>query len=234
MGNNMNIDYNFDADTYDKLYQRFISDSKTTRLAEAADFKGKPVIDLCAGSGRLSRKLIELGAKSVVAVDTNPHVLDLAGVLDFRILPYNTTVEDFAQGVSTSPMMLREAIRGDVIYCQQAINYWFSWGTVSNLANNCLTPDGEFCFNTFNRKPSYKPQTKVYGYDKYCETWYLVKERNHEMVYHLQCCEGIAPHFTKFRWIEEKEFNDVLQGIFKNVYEIRDGDTSIWLAKGVK
>ena len=50
----------------------------THTLFETIDPAGKTVIDLCCGDGRLSWKLLEMGAKSVVGVDISSEMLKRA------------------------------------------------------------------------------------------------------------------------------------------------------------
>lgn len=226
----MTEEYTFDTDTYNKLYRRFISDSKTENLVKMGHFKGKVVMDICAGNGRLSEKVMDLGAKNVIPIDINKNVLATGRgkPYQFMIWPLNMSVEQVAfEGVWFAERIV------SVMYCQQAVNYWFNQNTLKKLVERYGMHDLEFCFNTFNKKPSSAPQSKSYEIDgvKYLETWYVVPENGTEMVYHLQCCEGMKPHLTKFRWIDEKEYRDALSMSFKEVHEIREGDTSIWVAR---
>lgn len=233
----MNIDYNFTKEEYEKLYKRFISDERTECLVKAADCKDKIVLDICAGGGRLTQKALDCGAKSVVAIDIDPHVEKLSNA-DKHILGLNISVEDMA----TMPIFRPELYsvfaqeRIQVMYCQQAINYWLNFYTLARLVKAFGTKDLQFCFNTFNTKPSYKPQSKSYTIDgvNYVETWQLVRYALIDHVYHIQACEWMEPHLTKFRWIDMEVYINTLKLIFNEVNEIVDGGSTIWVAKGVK
>lgn len=229
--------YNFTAKEYDKLYKRFISDARTEELVRAVECKNKNVLDLCAGSGRLSRKAIDLGACHVVALDTNPNVIDNSFLgIGQAITPVVMSVEDLG---FESHFRHISNINGEpsVIYCQQAVNYWFSCGTLNAILRQFKNRQVSLAFNTFNKKPETIPSLKIYDIDglRYVETWNLTKDSlGYEYVNHAQFCEGMEPHLTQFRWIDEKEYFYTLSSLFEDVKKIDKGNSTIWVASVIK
>lgn len=230
----MSTEYKFTAEEYDKLYRRFISDARTTDLVKSIKCKGKVVLDLCAGSGRLSKKAIALGAQGVIALDMNRNVINISNANE-NIVPVVSSVQSISS-FTTFKWMSGFLGEPSVVYCQQAINYWFDTINIGNLFRNFVNKDVSFAFNTFNKKPSGIPTSKTYEIDglTYNETWYLVKECGDEMIYHVQSCEGMQPHLTSFKWISENGYFDVLRFYFKEVKKTDYGNSTIWVASGIK
>ena len=60
----------------------------------------------------------------------------------------------------------------------------------------------------------------------YIEISYLVNEK----VYHIQVCEGYAPHFTMFDWISEEIYLKLLSPYFD--IKIKDnGKSALYICK---
>ena len=137
-----------DAETYQKLYAKYLKKPVSSLTDLAGDLKGKVVWDLCCGNGEIAMACFSAGASRVVAVDESPEMLrrlttlDCCG-MDDRLEVHCEAVECF--------MMKRQGkgMLPDVIFCRQAINYWldeFSAGLLrGTMKNGC-----QFIFNTFN------------------------------------------------------------------------------------
>lgn len=209
-----------DRETYRKLYARYLTRRPAAVLLDlAGDLSGKRVVDLCGGAGELSVGAAERGAADVTWVDQCAQMCDTAAVL--------------AAGVSVHHMDVglwlfipkRKESRADVIFCRQAVNYWLDGDGALSVAEN-LRPGGLFIFNTFNRKPAAKPTVKEYELEgrKYVEVSWLGPDN---VVRHVQNCEGLEPHATRFDWISPKKFREWL-GPFFEVEERRHGGTSLY------
>jgi SAM-dependent methyltransferase len=128
---------------------------------------------------------------------------------------------------------VREALSllepADVLVCQQAVNYWMS-AELAKMVAQAVKPEGRFVFNTFNKKPSHEPTLKEYTLDgrAYAEvSWLRVDDAGREVVEHVQACEGMAPHTTRFAWIDREAFARWLSPYFSCVEDV-DHATSVW------
>jgi SAM-dependent methyltransferase len=203
-----------DHDRYRRLYARYFQGNRTEQLLDlAGDLKGKRVVDLCGGGGRLTRAATERGAK-VTLVDES-----LA-----MITPVTEAAESCIRGVVT---WLQSFSAGgyQAMFCQQAVNYWLIPEIVDNLADS-LEPGGLFIFNTFNRKPSPIPTLKQYELEgaRFAEASWL---SGGDMVEHVQMREGEPPHTTRFQWISPEDFSQWLGPRFDAV-ETQEGAASVW------
>ena len=224
MTKNIHSGFDLSAEDYKILYRRFL-DRSPRHLFEAAFMRrGDLVLDLCAGSmGRASIQALKMGAKSVAAVDLDPHVKELKKV-DSRIVPYNYSVNDFLTMQSSSAFDQRFPFFNMAI-CQQGINYWFSKANIRMLSR-VLRKYGVFVFNTFNEMPDKRVTHREYviGRRSYMEVYQLVGD----VVHHAQFVDGLAPHYTTFDWIPRKAFEETLRAYFDNVVVTPDGATDIY------
>lgn len=195
---------------YEKMYRRYF-DKGIDYLISVADLKkSDKVLDLCGGNGRLTKE-IKKYSNDVSYVDQEkdmiPDTLEMDG-----IKVYNYSIQDFVN---------INKDKYDKVFCQQAVNYWLLSVDVKKFSE-MFKKDGLFVFNTFSKKPSNKPMIKEYVIDdvSYLEVSYLVGRE----VNHIQVREGFPPHFTKFDWISEDEYRDILTPYFD--IEIDDNDTS--------
>lgn len=208
-----------DKATYRRLYARYLSENgrSVNELLDLAgpSLKGRKVVDLCGGAGELSIEAARRGAEEVVMVDNCPEMADWAELKRHGVFVFSDSVESVLESVTESV---------DVIFCRQAVNYWFDEYAAQDVAN-FLNHGGLFIFNTFNVKPedmlakNYEFQglqfieISVMGYD--------------EMVYHVQCREGMPPHVTSFKWIRPGQFEEWLSPYFR-VDAMFDGKTTLY------
>lgn len=205
-----------DYNTYSKLYARFLEKDCGGIFGDIS-LKDKTVLDLCCGSGRLSHRALEMGAKQVVAVDREPAMIGKCCS--------DTKIDFIIEGVHFYLMYVCPSNSYDIVVCQQAVNYWFDEDIIKSLVK-VLKKDGVFVFNTFNKKPSELPTMKEYvlGGKLYFEVSYL----DGDIVYHFQSAQGIKPHLTSFQWISPEKFHEILLKYFKVIKEYVNGNTSIY------
>jgi SAM-dependent methyltransferase len=187
----------------------------------AGDITGKIILDLCCGNGRLSRSVLKRNPRHLWAVDESNSMLNWDVPYEDSIFKkWTMNVEEFFVSVPR--------IKFNVIFCQQAVNYWFDSKKVS-LIKKLLAPNGLFIFNTFHNKPSEIPLVKTYrmGGRDYAETSWLVGD----MVKHVQIAEGMDPHFTEFRWISPGEFRGSFKKHDFKVSVKKYGGTDIYVCK---
>lgn len=206
-----------DGKLYEILYLRYLKRPPRQLLELAGLRPGERVLDLCGGTGRLSRAALEMGASQVVLVDRSEKMTRL---VPRGITVHHTSVEEALK------TYIKEGILFDVVACQQGVNYWLNEQTARQVAS-VLDPGGRFVFNTFWRKPGHEPRIREYRLDgrHYVEISYLAGEQ----VYHVQVCEGLPPHVTHFRWIPREQFEQWLRCDF-NILRHTDGTTDIYVA----
>ncbi|OGG40959.1 hypothetical protein A2118_01735 [Candidatus Kaiserbacteria bacterium GWA2_50_9] len=208
-----------DSDAYRALYLRFHGGRdvvELTHLLEPLD--SARVLDLCGGDGRLTLRALELGAHEVTIVDSTERMVPQA-------LRHNSQVH-----VQVRPVEIALADMGtrnesfDRIACRQGVNYWLNKKTAT-LAAAVLKPGGIFAFNTFNQKPPAKPRVLQYELDgkAFVEVSWLIEDA----VHHLQVREGMAPHYTTFKWLPPEYLRSILEPHFI-VVETRREKTSLY------
>jgi SAM-dependent methyltransferase len=213
---------------YGALYTSYLQ-SDPNELLDAAgitkeNWNHLHVLDLCGGNGRLALAAKKRGAKvRMVDADNNmcdPIELGKQGI-DTRFKRVEVALQELLW--MTHPPLF------DVVFCQQAINYWLTPSTVKDVKDN-MYPEGVFVFNTFNTIPSTVPtfREKNMGDHKEYEAFYLVASDS--MVHHVQMREGYVPHKTSFRWISPDEFEQMLNPHFK-VLRHTLGRTDIYICR---
>jgi len=229
--------YNIDSKTYAKLYAKYLHNDRTKEMVNlAGNLKGKRVLDLCCGGGRLTQEVLKQKTKQALSIDASFDMLqdnfdpnDIA-ILSVFNAPWNP--KKYCCGCGTVKYALTDLKNKslDVIFCQQAINYWF-YPEHAEKIKKVLAPKGMFIFNTFNVKPSVIPRTKTYYYEKtgrnYTEVSWLVGD----MVKHVQIAQGMDPHFTEFRWIPPEEFKRAFKRAGFKVTVQTDGATDIYMCR---
>lgn len=203
-------------EVYATLYARYLNPARTQQLlALAGDLRGKSVLDLCGGGGRLAQLAAKAGAR-VTLVDESAAMAAGGATAGLTVL---------LRPVEHAFLTVQPA---DIVFCQQAVNYWLTEGTAWDLAG-VVKPGGLFIFNTFNAKPSPVPRTKDYvlGGRHYVEISQLVEGAREDMVEHVQVCEGLCPHVTRFPWISPDQFQRWLRPWFDCEEQV-DGATSVW------
>lgn len=204
---------------YEVLYARYLAPGRTGQLLDhCGSLDGRAVLDLCGGGGRASLEALRRGARHVTLVDESiPMSAHLAGEPGLHL--YHSAVDH----------ALMSRLPGgpfDAVVCQQAINYWFD-ATLMPLLALHLAPGGRFVFNTFWDAPAFMPSPKQYTHEgrQYLELSWRSDARTIE---HVQVCEGLAPHTTRFQWVSPEEFEAALAPLF-NVVEHREGKTSVYV-----
>lgn len=201
---------------YEKMYKKYFDKGVDYLLEKANIDKDDKVLDLCGGNGRLTRRLKDL-YDDVSYVDQEKDMIPDT-LIDDGIKVYNYSIQDFVNVNN---------IKYDKVFCQQAVNYWLLNVNIEKFSN-MFKSGSLFIFNTFSRKPSTKAVIKEYVIDdvNYLEISYLVDKE----VIHVQIREGFEPHFTKFDWISEEEYRNLLSPYFD--IEINDNGTSaIYICK---
>ncbi|MFA5024195.1 MAG: class I SAM-dependent methyltransferase [Patescibacteria group bacterium] len=221
---------NITSEQYELLYKRYFARSVDDLLLAGGSIEGKNIIDICAGTCRLSKRAIELKCGGVWTIEPSYNMIpkdfweDNIGLN--RISTFK--IEDALSFYKHHPEFFGLSGPFDFAFCQQGINYWFDEKVLSDLVS-ILNPGAKFVFNTFNTRPEEKLTIKQYTIDGvgYCEVYQLDKD----MVCHFQACDGIKPHYTEFKWISPETFDSVLNKVFKKVDCRIDGRTSIYVCE---
>ena len=208
-----------DKETYRKLYARYVADQGrpvADLMDLASTLRGKTVVDLCGGAGEISVEAVKRGAARTLLVDQS---VDMMGESTKGVEYWRCPVEEFLETFH------KEVV--DVVFCRQAVNYWFNKDMAEMLAG-CLAPGGEFIFNTFSKKPDWKPKVKEYEFNGhfFVETSWRVGD----VVHHVQCRDGMEPHTTQFKWIDTQTFYTWLHPYF-DIDRNTDGATHLYCCK---
>jgi len=201
------------TEKYDLLYARWLADPG--RLLDLADWQpGQRLLDLCGGTGAVTREALQRGASpdSITLLDLNPRLPDLSV----------RTVAGQAERVGF--LLDGEWTTYDVIVCRQAFSYLDLTGlsrinfpaSVAAL----LKPSGKFVFNTFVRP---KWSAKRYTYDG--QSYFEVSGYFGRTVWHLQASPGLGWDVSRFHWFTEAEIRNLLARWFR--VEVNKSDTSI-------
>lgn len=212
-----------DCETYKALYKRFYDGRRPEELLDlAGDLKGKVVLDLCAGDGRLSLDALLYGAKKVILIEQERKMLgkttrEVAGKNPSSLNIYFGRLQDYLK-------VTKSSFNCDIVFCQQGVNYWLDNWTALMIAN-ILGKNGVFVFNTFSKKPPEIPIVKEYELEgkKFVEVSWLVGD----IVHHVQIREGMEPHTTAFRWLSTTELESILRPYFNFSIQFQN-NTSIW------
>lgn len=229
------MSYNITGKEYEQLYKAYLKRPIDELLLAGGDIKNKSILDISAGNMRLSKRAKELGcgrigviepAKSMLPEDKNKYAADIVCCLIDDIT--SQRLEGIQGDCCNYINFFLCNGKYDFAFCQQGINYWFSKYNIETVVE-MLNKNGKFIFNTFNEKPSHIPQFKAYTIDKrgYLESW----QREGSIVYHIQMCEFMRPHFTSFKWIAPEEFDEVLSKYFSNITTKIDKHTTIYICE---
>ena len=201
---------------YENLYKRFFNKGVQYFIDEADIQVDDNILDICGGNGRLTKEL-KRHCQNVSYLDQEKDMIP-EDLENLGIKVYNNSIEDFVETTKE---------KFSKVFCEQAINYWLLNIDIEKFSN-IFEKDGRFIFNTFSNKPSIKPMVKEYEIENknYLEISYLVNEK----VYHIQVCEGYAPHFTIFDWISEEIYLKLLSPYFD--IKIKDnGKSALYICK---
>lgn len=177
---------NLDCTTplYEELYARWLWHEDG--LLDRAQMKaGDKVLDLCGGTGVISRQALDLGALEVVLLDLAPRAFHLK-----HLYPLFCQRRGRAEEVAT----LFPKHYFDIIVCRQAIGY-LDPEQVAQGVFQVLRPGGRFVFNTFKR-PRWLAKTYRMGGTRFFEAAGYLGDH----VVHLQAGWGLGIDVTKFRW----------------------------------
>lgn len=196
---------------YKKLYRRFLQRSPDELLNLAGTPRGR-VLDLCTGGGRLAKAALARGFEDIVVVDQDAEMMEN---IDSRITRINLSVMTALDSLAS--------VMFDLVFCQQAINYWFHPGTIEDL-HRVMCPEGVFVFNTFNTCPK-SLSTHSYSMEgnRYIEVSWMVGDR----VHHVQIMDGERADQQDFQWISPAMFNKMLDPYF-DVEPFVKGRTTIY------
>lgn len=202
-----------DFDGYQALYARYVEGRDIAELMELlGDVRGRTVLDLCGGDGRLSLAALEAGASRVTLVDADPRMVGKEAMrrpgIDIRGDDIHGRLKQYAR--------LGKVF--DRAVCRQAVNYWFTEETARLLAT-VLSEGGVFVFNTFNQEPPVVPRAITYewGGHSFAEVSWLVGDT----VHHVQVREGLPAHATEFRWLSPLRFSELLSPHFSLTVDAR-------------
>jgi len=201
--------FNCTTDNYTSLYQRWI-DRKDGLLQFAALQPGEAVLDLCGGTGVLSRQALEMGASRVVLRDLNPRCHLLSPCFEAR----RASAEEL-QGES----------QFDVVACRQSIGY-LNLKKVFPRVARILRPGGRFVFNTFDH-PRWGWHTYTYNGHRFVEASGYVGRR----VFHMQLRILDGVDFTLFQWHPIPELIHELEHHFSHITTARKGSSWKIVAK---
>jgi len=186
------------GEDYEFLYSRYF-DKGVDYIVNYVE--GTKVLDLCGGTGRLSKKLIEHGY-DVTYLD----ICERMCLLDKSVPRIISTVEDFAKS---------EGVVFDSIVCMQAINYWFKTTDINSLAEHIKT-GGKLIFNTFINKPSDEVSHKRYekGQYQYDEEYWVENNliKHYQRVFKNSI--KVDEHYTEFDYISIEEYLNKLKYSF--------------------
>jgi SAM-dependent methyltransferase len=203
---------------YALLYARYLAPKRTEQLLDlCGDLTDAHVLDLCGGGGRASLEALRRGASHVVVVDESvPMSQHLRHTPGLRLV-HESVEEALESPLATQPF--------NAVICQQAVNYWFAPALLAQLHRQ-MAPGSVFVFNTFWREPAAYPVPKEYVHEgrRYLELSWRTESN---MIEHVQVCEGLPPHTTRFMWVTPEQFHQTLQPYF-TVQEYRDEATSVY------
>ena len=193
----------FDCTTseYANLYLRWTR--REDGLLDLADLQpGEDVLDLCGGTGVISRQALQRGAKSVVLWDLNPR---------------NVFSDPRLTAIKASAEELEGENLYDVIVCRQSIGY-LNLSKVLPRLRTALRPGGKFVFNTFDR-PRWGQASYVLDGKRYFEA----SGHFGRTVFHVQVGLGTGIDLTFFRWYPIPQLTEELQKHFSEIRKVNVG-----------
>jgi len=163
------------TDRYDDLYAPWLVGAE--RLLQLAEFDPKTdwLLDLCSGTGIVTRTALDMGAdpERVVLVDANPRCPDK------RVVQIRSRVERLV----SSPV---DKVY-DVVVCRQAMGY-LDPGSTIRWVYRVLRPGGRFVFNTFGHPSPVGAKTYQFNGHRYAEAHLA----HGDQVWHIQARLGIG------------------------------------------
>jgi SAM-dependent methyltransferase len=133
-------------------YDRFEHTWKTVNIGNTfgstAVFKGKTVVDAGAGSGMMSRWMIEAGARRVIALELS-HTVDGIMKANHKGLAGIDVIQ-----CSIDAIPLRDGAIKDLVLCTNVIQHTPSVQRTARELWRITGKGGEFAFNVYNRNDS--------------------------------------------------------------------------------
>lgn len=180
------------TDNYEILYSRWLQNPG--KLLDWSAVKKGPVLDLCGGTGAVSKESVNRGLETFL-VDLNPRCED----------PRITLLKMDAHSISD----IFQKDKFSVVICRQAMSYLNPDKIIPSIWE-ILKKDGVFVFNNFE-KPRWKFSRYSFEGSKYCE----ISGHLGKSVFHLQYRKGFGVDFSKFKWHTHDELLKRLTPLFE-------------------
>jgi len=174
------------TDKYDRLYARWLA-----RPGSLLDYAGyepsERLLDLCGGTGAVSREAVRRGGSRVTLFDLNPRCRE-DGIRQI-------------QGDATHLTDYWEPGTGefDLIVCRQAVGY-LDIPRVFEQVRRVLRIGGRFAFNTFRAPPLWRALRYEHEGQQFAE----VAVRFGSRIVHVQYARGAGADVTSFRWHKDE------------------------------
>lgn len=193
------------TDKYDTLYARWLE--KPGDLLDLAEYKpGMRLLDLCGGTGAVTREAIRRGAE--------PQTLTLYDLHPRLSLP--SIIQISGNAAQVGDILYNKSY--DVVVCRQAVAYLNLHSPVFQGVSDILKPGGVLVFNSFIRP---KWAWKRYEYKKHFYTeasgWFW------KWVLHLQWRQGSGFDVSLFRWHTEEDIRQALSGFDIHIHRSERG-----------
>lgn len=198
--------YTSNAGHYDKAYHRFLGSAALVDIFSDRVAPGEPILDLCSGTGEVSRELLARGFSDITLCDASPAMNQVA----------RTKLEHFipSEKIHTAAMEelpYREEFGGVIM--RQAVNYIAPGDLVATFQKigAALRPGGTFVFNSFVLDDSFSGK---------------VRRRRDEVDHSIvRTCEGNLIRDGKVYHGQKTEIFDAYSGAYTSVYDLN----SFWI-----
>jgi len=186
------------TEKYDRLYSRWLTDSISLLGWGLERPSQESVLDLCGGTGAVSKAALAAGVRRVWLLDLNPRCDD----------PRVTQVQGRAEDL---PQLIERPFA--VIVCRQALGY-LDLQKLEEVVWQRLRLGGRFVFNNF-----LEPRSKWKLYKHQGQRFFEASVVWGDHVVHLQASPRIGADLTHFRWHRHEDvlatFLDRFQVEFK-------------------
>ena len=195
---------------YDDLYDRWLD--KPGALLDWANFDPLQdrLLDLCGGTGVVSKDALRRGAKTVTLLDLNPRTLDprikrIRGRAEDLIGDGGKPFNPLACDESHPPPTDRRGLlpEWNLIVCRQAIGY-LDLPCVAQRLWSVLPAGGRFVFNTFSR-PKWSFKTYRRTSTSWTRRYFEASAYFGKRIFHFQARVGAGFDITSFRWHTHEE-----------------------------
>lgn len=197
------------TEKYDDLYDRWLD--KPGALLDWAKFDPTQhrLLDLCGGTGAVSKAALERGAEKVWLLDLKPRAKDK------RVESIVGRAEDLSACSPFDPLDHdecrypynwlpdRRSDRWDFVVCRQALGY-LDLPRVADRLWQVIPSGGRFVFNTFVR-PKWSLKTYQRSSSEWTRRYYEASGYVARRVFHLQGRVGGGFDITSFRWWKEAD-----------------------------